>query len=151
MYLYGKLYNKKYIHCIGPDKKEEKVLVYKSISGGKRCFSGSTRRVIKFAEPTTGIVKVTRNQLDETVSISAGWNILEIVSLTNAIDRQYKVFGSKFEKNARVSNSNSGAIVGGAAFGVVGSLIGASIDEANNKSSRRVQNSSIHVNDLKRQ
>ncbi|KAL9185638.1 hypothetical protein ACHAXT_003415 [Thalassiosira profunda] len=87
LYLHGKLFLKKYS---GP-KKKETVFHYKRAVGG----------VIEFTEPETGIVKLTRIDCKQSISVAAGQNILEAVALAYATDRRYKFLGSTTEMKAR--------------------------------------------------
>lgn len=89
LYLHGKLFCKTYS---GP-KKKDTVFKFKAV--------GSTTKVIEFTEPATGTVKLTRDQTKGTISVAAGENVLEAVSLAYVIDRRYKIFGSDNEKKAR--------------------------------------------------
>ena len=142
MFLYGKLLPKKYSHCIGQQKKEEGVFKVKSVSGGKSCFGpcASTRRVVKLFTKE-GMVKLTRDQVNETLSIAAGENILEAISLAYSLDRLYKMLGSKSEKKARPTSAQTA----GSMFGLVGVAVAASID----KGSKKIQRGTIYVEDDK--
>jgi hypothetical protein len=143
MYLYGKLYgNKEFKRCIGKDNKEELECTVKSLSGGKCCCFGSSRRVLEFKAPD-GNVAMTRDQNNETLALLAGQNILIAAALTYAVDRFFKMIGSKLEREHRErSAQNVGAL-----FGLIGVAIAMSVDSGKKK----VQHGDIFIEDFKQQ
>jgi hypothetical protein len=143
MYLYGKLYgNKQFRRCIGKDNEEELVYTLKSLSGGKCCCFGSTKRVLEFKAPD-GNVAMTRDQNNETLALLAGQNILIAAALTYAVDRFWKMLGSKSEREHRERSAQHV----GSAFGLIGAAIAASVDSGRKK----IQHGDIYIEDFKQQ
>jgi hypothetical protein len=106
LYLYAKvhpMYGRKKVTIVMGQGKEELLYTYKT-SGGKCCGRGSSRRVFRFYHPDHGEeLLVTRDQTDETLTMAPGQDLLLAVSMAYALDRHYKLEGSKKERQTRES------------------------------------------------
>jgi len=143
MYLHGKLgFDKKYKKCVGPNTEEQLMYRYEKTEGGKVCCSGSTRVAVELRD-RKGSPVLQRNQVAETLTVKVGQNMLEAISVTYAIDRTFKMLGSKTEQKNRPASAQA---VGGA-FGLVGAVVAQAVDAGTKKR----QNGQIKVIDFKKQ
>jgi hypothetical protein len=106
LYLYAKVYPmygcNRVTRVAGKDK-EDCVYKYKT-SGGKCCGRGSSRRVFYCADPwTREEILVRRDQINETLTLAPGQDVLLAVSMAYALDRHCKPQGSKEERHTRES------------------------------------------------
>jgi hypothetical protein len=114
----------------------------KSLSGGKCCCFGSSRRVLEFKTPDESVA-MTRDQNNETLALLAGQNILIAAALTYAVDRFFKMIGSKLEKEHRERSAQNVGVL----FGLIGVAVAMSVDSGKKK----VQHRDIFIEDFKQQ